>query len=290
MNKELGTWKSVDHLALESDISHQIQTAMPDTTTPDPSKSTSSAEYFTSVTSRLTAAISKLPPSAVIAPAALISKSAISVQRLATSFDCLGRRGYFPDLALRCNTYYYCDGSGKALTFQCPLDLAFDKQEQACVYPHKTACVAPVENGLNADTKRHHDGGFQQQSDGNLDTSYSQSYPQQSDAYVPQEVPTGMASSPSPEFTAPPFESGQQSWLQHTLPSGFPATVQTSFSSGMGGPEQQSFVDPQQQQQQPLAFSGMMIMYCVNRSLYKKLFGVFIVIGRCFWLAWRSGR
>ncbi|OQV21631.1 hypothetical protein BV898_04531 [Hypsibius exemplaris] len=63
------------------------------------------------------------------------------IQRLnGSTFNCLGRQGYFPDVSQRCNVYFFCDPAGEALKFQCPLDLAFDRREQACVLPASTNC------------------------------------------------------------------------------------------------------------------------------------------------------
>ena len=115
------------------------------------------AEYFSTtnkVQSRIGAIFSKKIPAQSNAAASSPSAAALpGPQRLnGSTFNCLGRQGFFPDVSQRCNTYYFCDATGEALKFQCPLELAFDRQQQACVAVGQVNCsvggsVGPVEFG-----------------------------------------------------------------------------------------------------------------------------------------------
>ncbi|XP_055338996.1 uncharacterized protein LOC129588681 [Paramacrobiotus metropolitanus] len=169
---DFSDWKSVDHLALESDLSDQMQTVIPDDR-PITTSIPYSNEYATQLQSRIGGIFSKTSSSPFVSPVASSSNTVNTVQRSpAGVFDCQNRRGYFPDVMQRCNSYYFCDGTGRALKFQCPLDLAFDQPSQACVYPHKAMCPFPQDDGSDFNNKQLNVANNQQQA-GNMPSSSS---------------------------------------------------------------------------------------------------------------------
>ena len=123
------TTKDVAGISSSSNTSENMVTAASD-----------NKEYFTKVQSRIGGIFSKKIPTKTVLSQSASNNVFVTDKPLETASDCSGRTGYFSDVSTHCNSYIYCDTTGKALRFQCPLDLAFDMQDLACVFPHKTKC------------------------------------------------------------------------------------------------------------------------------------------------------